>query len=96
MLNAKGGRGCWMAAVLMVMAQQGRAADSPRAKRDDSASEKIGLKLSLQCWTFNKLTFFETVDKAKTLGIKYLEVYPGQKLKPDSTDKTGFPMSDAV
>src|SRR5439155_11131490 len=32
----------------------------------------------------------------KALGIKYLEVYPGQKLKPDSTEKTGFPMSDAV
>ena len=66
------------------------------APRDDSASEKLGIKLSLQCYTYRALTFFETVDKAKTLGVKYLEVYPGQKLKPDSTDKTGFPMSDAV
>ena len=66
------------------------------AQRDDSASEKSGIRLSLQCYTYRALTFFETVDKAKALGIKYLEVFPGQKLKPDSTDKTGFPMSDAV
>ena len=45
------------------------------------------MKLSLQCWTFNKLTFFETVDKAKGLGVKYLEMYPGQKLKPGSNVK---------
>jgi sugar phosphate isomerase/epimerase len=60
------------------------AADAP-SKRDDSASEKLGMKLSLQCWTFNKLTFFETVDKAVELGVKYVEMYPGQKLKPGST-----------
>ena len=52
--------------------------------RDDSAAEKLGLKLSLQCYTFRALTFFETVDEAAKLGIKYLEIYPGQKLKPGS------------
>ena len=50
------------------------SADGPASKRDDSASEKLGMKLSLQCWTFNKLTFFETVDKANQLGIKYVEI----------------------
>jgi sugar phosphate isomerase/epimerase len=69
-------------------------ADSPATKRDDSASEKLGMKLSLQCWTFNKLSFFETVDKAAALGIKYLEIYPGQKLKPDSDVKVNKDMSD--
>jgi sugar phosphate isomerase/epimerase len=59
-------------------------ADDSAGKRDDSASEKLGMKLSLQCWTFNKLTFFETVDKAVGLGVKYVEMYPGQKLKPGS------------
>jgi sugar phosphate isomerase/epimerase len=68
------------------------AADAP-AKRDDSASEKLGMKLSLQCWTFNKLTFFETVDKANQLGIKYVEMYPGQPLKPGSKEKISRTMS---
>jgi sugar phosphate isomerase/epimerase len=80
--------------VLGALALPAPAADNPAAQRDDSASEKLGLKLSLQCWTFNRLTFFETVDKAKELGIKYLEMYPGQKLKPGSTEVIRRTMSD--
>lgn len=64
-------------------------------ERDDSASEKLGIKLSLQCYTYRALTFFETVDKAKELGVKYLEIYPGQRLKPGSNEKIGHPMSEA-
>jgi sugar phosphate isomerase/epimerase len=70
------------------------AADAAKAKRDDSASEKLGLKLSLQCYTYRKLTFFETVDRAAALGIKYLEIYPGQKLKPGSQATTRSDMSE--
>ena len=73
-----------------------QAADAPAAKRNDAASEKLGMKLSLQCWTFNKLTFFETVDKAVGLGVKYLEMYPGQLLKPGSTERVGRNMNDEM
>lgn len=66
------------------------------SSRDDSASEKLGIKLSLQCYTYRALTFFETVDKAAGMGVKYLEIYPGQKLKPDSEEKIGDGMSEAV
>jgi sugar phosphate isomerase/epimerase len=66
------------------------------AARDDSASEKAGMKLSLQCYTYRALTFVETVDKAAAMGIKYLEIYPGQKLKPDSDVKMNRDMSDDV
>jgi sugar phosphate isomerase/epimerase len=66
------------------------------ADRDDSASEKLGIKLSLQCWTYRELTFFEAVDRAKTLGIKYIEMFPGQKLKPGSNIKVGRGMDDAT
>jgi sugar phosphate isomerase/epimerase len=37
-------------------------------------------KLSIQTWTFHKYSFLESVDKADSLGIRYLEVYPGQKI----------------
>jgi sugar phosphate isomerase/epimerase len=80
--------------VLLALAQPCAAADVPKVKRDDSASEKLGIKLSLQCWTFNKLSFFETVDRAAEFGIKYLEIYPGQKLKPASTETISRSMSD--
>lgn len=69
------------------------AADAT-TKRDDAASEKAGMKLSMQCWTYNRLSFFETVDKARMLGIKYLEIYPGQALEPGSKVQVNRDMSD--
>ncbi len=67
------------------------------AKRDDAASEKLGIKLSMQCWTLRSLTFCEAADKAAALGVKYLEMFPGQTLKSDSKEKVGRSMSaDAV
>jgi len=88
---------CLLAAFLVVPAVlTALAVDPPAPKRDDSASEKLGMKLSLQCWTFNRLSFFETVDKAAGLGIKYIEIYPGQTLKPGSKEKISHDMSDAV
>jgi sugar phosphate isomerase/epimerase len=74
----------WTAVTSIALALPCTAADSTPTKRDDSASEKLGIKLSLQCYTYRALSFFETVDKAATLGVKYLEIYPGQRLKPDS------------
>ena len=36
--------------------------------------------IAMQCWTFRKFSFFETLGKINKLGIKYVEAYPGQKL----------------
>jgi sugar phosphate isomerase/epimerase len=81
------------AAALIALALPCTAADGPDGKRDDKASEKLGIKLSLQCYTFRALTFFETVDEAKKMGIRYLEIYPGQKLKPGSDVSVNKDMS---
>jgi sugar phosphate isomerase/epimerase len=83
-----------VAVALLATALPCLAADAPKGKRDDSASEKLGIKLSLQCYTFRALSFFETVDKAAALGIKYLEIYPGQKLEPGSKETTRRDMSE--
>lgn len=37
-------------------------------------------KLSIQTWTFHKYTLLESVQNAKELGVRYLEVYPGQRV----------------
>ncbi len=37
-------------------------------------------KLGVQTWTFHLNSFLESVDKADSLGLKYVEVYPGQKV----------------
>lgn len=80
---------------LLTMALSGIASSKRGIKRDDSASEKLGIRLSLQCYTFRALTFFETVDEAAKMGIKYLEIYPGQKIKPGSDDTMNRNMSEA-
>jgi len=44
---------------------------------------KNNWKLSIQTWTFHKYSFLQSVEKADSLGVKFLEVYPGQKVGGD-------------
>lgn len=39
--------------------------------------------IAIQCWTFRKLSFLETLDKIKELGVKYVQPYPGQTFSQD-------------
>lgn len=66
-----------------------------RAERDDSAAEKLGFQLGLQCWTYRNLTTFETMERCQKFGLKYLEMYPGQKMKADAETKIGPGMNEA-
>lgn len=61
----------------------------------ETAAESLGWKLGVQAYTFRALTFYETLDKARELGLKYIEMFPGQKLKPGSDVKCGVGMSAA-
>lgn len=84
------------AAVLAAAAASILAAPSARAAgRNDEAAEKLGFKLGLQCWTYRALTTFETLERAQKLGLRYLEVYPGQKMKAEGEAKIGTGLSDA-
>jgi len=62
---------------------------------DTSGAEKLGWRLGVQAYTFRELTFFEAVAKVQELGLKYIEMYPGQVLKPGSEAKTGPDLSAA-
>jgi sugar phosphate isomerase/epimerase/HEAT repeat protein len=67
----------------------------PIKKVDLSAAEALGWRLGFQAYTFRALSFFETVDLAAAMGLKCIEIFPGQKLSPDKPDvKTGPGMSD--
>lgn len=50
-------------------------------------------KLSVQTWTFHKFSLLETIQKADTLGLKYLEVYPGQRVGGDIPGAFTYTMS---
>ncbi len=49
-------------------------------------AEKLGWRLGCQAYSFNHFTFFEAVDKTASLGLHYLEAYPGQKLSAEKPD----------
>ncbi len=61
------------------------------------SAEELGWRMSIQCWSFNHFTFFESVDKAQRMGVKYLEMFPGQTVAKELGDvKTDQNMSPEV
>lgn len=50
------------------------------------AQAKEKWRLGPQAYSFNRFTFAEAVAKAKLLNLKYIEVYPGQKLSAEMPD----------
>ena len=52
------------------------------------AAEAMGWDLGCQAYSFNRFTFYEAVDKNKTLGMTTIEAYPGQKLSAQHGDAT--------
>jgi sugar phosphate isomerase/epimerase len=58
----------------------------PPAMRDDSAAESLGWRLGAQAWTFRDRTAFEAIDAARALGLKAIELYPGQPLSQADPD----------
>ncbi|HOK08293.1 MAG TPA: sugar phosphate isomerase/epimerase [Candidatus Hydrogenedens sp.] len=49
-------------------------------------AEAIGWKIGCQAYSFNRFTFFEAIDKVASIGLHYIEAYPGQKLSKETGD----------
>ncbi|GAB4158691.1 MAG: hypothetical protein Fur0037_26150 [Planctomycetota bacterium] len=67
--------------------------------RDDRAAESLGWRLAVQAWTFRDRTAHEAIDTARRLGLRYIELYPGQALSPDRRDHrvdVAMPTEDRV
>jgi sugar phosphate isomerase/epimerase len=56
-------------------------------------AEKLGWRLGCQAYSFNRFTFFEAVDKTASVGLKWIEAYPGQRVSKDTDEKVGPGMS---
>jgi len=39
-----------------------------------------GWRMGVQTWSFRKFTLFEAIDKTRSLGLGYIQAYPGQKV----------------
>jgi len=55
-----------------------------------------GWFLGAQAYTFKEFSAFEAIAKTKEAGGNIIEFYPGQILKPGSTDKVGHTMSETA
>lgn len=62
-------------ALSCLLLNAGCAQDSTKTK-----TEKQGWHLSMQSYTFHPFTVAESLDKTEELGIRFIEIYPGQKM----------------
>ena len=56
-------------------------------------AEKLGWRLGCQAYSFNKFTFFDAIDKTASLGLHYIEAYPGQRISDKLAGNVGPGMS---
>jgi sugar phosphate isomerase/epimerase len=59
-----------------------KPSDIPKPKLNNEALDKLGWRLGSQAYTWRSLSLFETLDVLNALGIKYVELYPGQHVSP--------------
>lgn len=58
--------------------------------------EKLGWQLGVQAWTFNNVTFSEALEKINSIGLKYVEAFPGQTIGGGIEGKMDFDMPEAT
>jgi sugar phosphate isomerase/epimerase len=56
-------------------------------------AEKLGWRLACQAYSFNHYTFFEAVDKNASVGLHFIEAYPGQTISADIKQQMGEGLS---
>lgn len=66
-----------LCALLLTACSTGPAPTSATSRPAAPASD---IQLGVQHWTFRRFTFAETLDKARALGLRHLQVYKGQNL----------------
>ena len=82
--------GCALVVGVACMAVPAVAQDTPKGC---PTAESIGWHLGCQAYSFNKFTFYEAVDKTASLGLKWIEAYPGQRLSLDKPESVKFDQS---
>ena len=71
--------------VLLVMVSCGTS------KKETPA--RLGWEMGVQAYTFRDFTFYQSVKKVKSLGLHYIEAWPGQKIGDGMDGKMDYTMS---
>ncbi len=80
---------CLLIATMLGLSGAATAEDAATAQ-GAPAAEALGWRLGCQLWSFNRFTFSEAIDKVASLGLKYAEAFPGQRLSPDLPEDIKF------
>jgi len=73
------------------------SAEQEKAKAGQSGEVYKGWKIGLQAWTFHTRSFYEAVDNAAAMGLKYIEGFPDQSLSKERPQaKTHYLMPAAM
>jgi sugar phosphate isomerase/epimerase len=70
------------------------AASALHAEPIPESLRQNGWFIGAQAYTFKEFTTFEAIAKTKEAGGNIIEIYPGQKMKPDSDVKIHHTMSE--
>ncbi len=71
---------------------EGPTVASAKVDEPELAAEKLGWRLAVQHWSFNRFSFYESIEKARSLGLSFVEVYSfgpdaGQAISPERKDE---------
>jgi sugar phosphate isomerase/epimerase len=85
--------------VTPVVAAEEAETQAPKAERNTRRSGRAArdpsLKLGVQTYTWNRVTFSECIDRAQKLGVRYLEGFAWQKISPDAGSAAFNPTAPA-
>ncbi|MHC4500140.1 MAG: sugar phosphate isomerase/epimerase family protein, partial [Planctomycetota bacterium] len=68
--------------VVLLAGYKGQAQEIP-PKCHPATDAYKGWRLGTQAYTFRKFSFYDAVDKTASLGLLWIEAYPGQKLSKE-------------
>lgn len=68
---------CFITITAMAVAEQAFLSAHPKPESYD------GWRLGVQTWSFNRFTLFEAIDKTRSLGLSWIQAFPGQKLSDE-------------
>jgi len=69
--------------LLAMLSLSATAAPATAPVVDQPALDRLGWTLACQAYTFREMSFYETLDVLKSLGVRNVEIYPGQRLSPN-------------
>jgi sugar phosphate isomerase/epimerase len=72
-----------LTAVILMLLGSDATAQSSGLKSHPATDAYDGWRLGVQAWTFKKFTFYEAIEKTASLGLNWIEAYPGQKLNKE-------------